>query len=134
VGDVTLLMPCGNQNINRAYVVGVTPPYTCFLTRWDDQDVVFEGPSLNELWRLRMTDEFYPASSNVYSIDHIFDADNCFHFLGIVHSPAFLYLGLNYATGQRELSVHLNCTTPGDPGQFIPLALPSPYWLPRDLP
>jgi hypothetical protein len=127
-------MPCGNQNVVRAYVWGVAAPYTCFNTHLSGQDIVFEGPAPLEAWTFRLTDEFFPASSNVYSVDHIFDADNCFHFFSALPSPALVYLGLGYATGVRELMVVFNCLVAADPGQIAELPQLSSYWLPRDPP
>jgi len=134
MGNVSLIQPCGNQNVVRAYVWGVASPYTITNTRFTGQMVEFDGPGISESWQFLMTDEFFPASSNVYSIDHIFDPAECWHYLGGFASPALVYLGLGYATGVRELMVVFNCLVAADPGQIAALPQLSSYWLPRDPP
>lgn len=114
----------------RNYILGFTLHFDGNL-RWSGQDVQFDGPSASEFWSFRVSDEFYAASSNVYSVDHVFDADNCFHYLpNPVPSPAFVYIGLAYPADELCARIGFYCLGTQLISQRIDLPPVTTVWTP----
>ena len=130
MGNVTLNYTGGNQNVVRAYIKGFTVQSGVTNLALSGQILSFDySPALLH-WDLRISDEFYPASSNVYSLDHVFDLPNCFSYVGGVLTPTSINFGLMYVPGEIAFRLGTLPGAAGDPSWQVDLPVLSDYWLP----
>jgi len=118
-------------NYVRSYIVGFNLPLTIVNTALAGNILSFDTNTLQHHWDLFVTDEFLPATSNVYSLDHIFDPDQSFHYFLGVPSPSFLNIRVGFVPGEFESRVWVASEFTRDPNQNADLTLPTGYWLPR---
>jgi len=133
VGDVTFFYPSPRPNYVRAYIVGFNLPLTIINTSLSGNHLTFDTSDLVHHWDLRVLNDFLAATSNVYSIDHIFNDALSFHTISGVHSPSFLNIRVGFVPGEFELRVWVASEFTRDPNQNADLPPLSSYWLPRDL-
>jgi len=77
-----------------------------------------------------VSDIFLPATSNVYSLDYVFDEPHCYHYQSGVHSPSFLNLGIKIISGEQDYRIAVATEFTPDPVQVADLEELMGYWRP----
>jgi len=79
---------------------------------------------------LKIDARFFPASSNVYSLDYVFDAsDSWFYAFGVL-STAVIYLGIVFDPNDFSFRVNVLDNVGFDATQVVDLPSPTGYWRP----
>lgn len=134
MGNIEFLYFAGNPNFTRAYIRGSATPPGIVLTSIFDGLWKFRSADHNNEWELKIRDEVYEASSNVYSLDYVFDLDNCWHY--VAGNPSFqqLYISLGYPPDAFDLFILIGAPFGADLNEAAEWPFLTHYWLPRDYP
>lgn len=113
----------------RAYVRGLSLHDPCFNVSLISHRWEFDTPG-SEHWVIYVSDEFYPATSNHYSIDRVFDPGASFHYTLGVPTPAFVNVGICHISDNQDVYIGLNCLATQNPDLALALPPLSGYWRP----
>lgn len=130
MGNVTLNYTRGNINVCRAYIKGFTVQSGVTDLAISMNVLFFKYPPLGLAWQMKISDEFLPASSNVYSLDHVFDLASSFSFVGTTPTPTSINFGLMFVPGEGSFRLGTEPSLPGDPAWKVDLNSVLNYWLP----
>jgi hypothetical protein len=130
MGNVGFNYTHGNLNCCRAYIKGFTVQSGVTLLTLTGHLLKFEYTPAALRWELLISDEFFPATSNTYSFDHVFDAANCFSFASGSPFPTTINFGLMFIPDEGSFRLGTEPALPGDPAQHVELPAVANYWLP----
>jgi len=130
VGNVTLNYTRGNQNICRAYIKGFTVQAGVTDLAIVGTVLEFKYVPANLRWGLQFNLNFYAPSSNVYSLDYVFDLANSYSFVGLIPTPTSINFGLMFVPGEGSFRLGTEPSLPGDPAWTVDLPALANYWLP----
>lgn len=134
MGNVSLIYLHGNQNVVRAYIRGFTGQTGVTDMRIIGAVWQFKYPPADLLWDMVISPEFFPASSNVYSLDRVFDLDSSFSFQVGIPTPTSIYFGIEYVDGEFWPRLGTFPGVLGDPTNKADLPALANYWLPYSVP
>lgn len=130
MGNVTFNYDHPQRWMCRAYVKGFTVQVGVTNLHISTKLVTFDYVPAAAHWSLQISDEFWPATSNMYTLDHVFDEAHCFSTVGGITTPTFLNFGIMYCPGENSLRLGTLPGSPGDFNQRVDLPAVSGYWLP----
>lgn len=129
MGTITINYPCGNQSFSRGYCYGFQLHFGCFDTRLEGQVLRF-NTGVGAEWYFPVTDVFFTPSTNSYTLDRVFDLENCFLYVFGVPSFAFVNCGIVVSPSDYQYRVGLNCGVAQDINQRADLAVAPYVWRP----
>jgi hypothetical protein len=130
MGNVGINYTHGNLWVCRAYVKGFTVQSGVTNLHWTGTVLDFEYTPAALKWELQLNLNFYAPTSNMYSLDHVFDLANSYSFVGIIPTPTTINFGLMFIPGEGSFRLGTEPSLPGDPAQHVELPLVPDYWLP----
>jgi len=130
MGNVGFNYTRGNLNVCRAYIKGFTVQAGVTNLTLVGQLLHFEYTPAALAWDLVISDEFFPATSNVYSFDHVFNAAASFSYASGSPFGTIINFGLMYIPGEGSFRLGTEPSLSGDPLQSVDLAHVANYWLP----
>lgn len=132
-GTVTFTLISGNPNFPRNYVVGINVGAVVHSVQFVTNVLTFVVDPFY-VWDLTVRPEVFSPSSNVYSLDHVFDLDNCNFYVNGVPTPNILTMRLGYVTDERELKILIASEFGFDPDNTAYWQVPNVPWPPHDFP
>ena len=130
MGNVSFVYTRGNLNVCRAYIKGFTVQAGVSNLTLAGHILSFDYTPAALHWDLLISDEFFPATSNVYSFDHVFDPAFCFSYASGVLFPTAINFGLMFVPDEGSFRLGTEPALPGDPAETVDLPAVSDYWLP----
>lgn len=130
MGNVTFFYPPVIMNFSRAYVRGFALPVGCVGSTLSGMDLLTTYSPINQFVQLRIQTRFFAPSSNHYSLDYVFDLDNCWSYIGGVLSPGTIALELGTYNPDRNWRIRLGVGLPVDLSQSVNLPVLANYWRP----
>lgn len=82
------------------------------------------------LFRLKIADRFYPASSNSYSLDYVFDPTDMNAYIDGVPAAGTLALRVGVAAGHPDFWLKIDAGGSIDPSKRVEIPALSSYWRP----
>lgn len=130
MGDVTFIYSDKQFNNPRTYWRGFVAGNYLSNFRLSGQHLLFEYAPANLVLDYRLSDAFYALTSNVYSVDFVFDEANCFGTVAGVHVPVLTFVGKWAAVTRPGVFVWVAADVPADESQVAILPQPGTYWQP----
>lgn len=125
----TFFYPSGIPNFPRSYMKGFVGSSGMINMVVSGQFLDFDYLSSFVHCHWKMNSFFYPATSNTYSLDYIFDGPASQTFVGGVLTPGNSAIVFHAMTTQAAWRIQLLATLPVDESQFADLApMGSGYW------
>lgn len=109
---LTLTYPRGNPWLPRAYIWGFIAGSWITSVSLAGQNLILSKPSLNLVYNLAIDSRFFPASSNTYSLDYVFDLSGCYATISGVPIDTGAEVLLDYDPETFSLVVRIFDGTP----------------------
>lgn len=134
MGNVSMTYFPPKQWLNRAYIKGFVTQAGVTNSLLAGQHWTFDYPPALLHWDLYVSDEFFPATSNNYTVDHVIDLSQSWSYVLGVPTPTLIYFGLMYVPGEGLPRLGTGPGLDGDPAQRQDLAGVPGYWMPNTAP
>jgi len=131
MGNVSFDILQPEMNFNRAYVRGFVLGSGCSAPSLSGEHLLFGYPPGGQVLDYLIHHNVFVATSNTYSLDRVFDPDNCFCTIGGFPSPTTTLLRLVGLTSVAGFWIQVVANF--DPDESLRVELPqlSNYWQPR---
>lgn len=119
------------MNVVRAYIKGFVVQPLVTNSSLSGKNWTFDYLPANVHWDMLVSDEFYPPTSNVYSLDRVFDLSGSFSYVSGSPVPTVLNFGLMFVPGEFDFRLGTSAGDAGDPAETVDLPTLDDYWLPE---
>jgi hypothetical protein len=100
-GSVEFLYPGGKPNFPRNYINGINVGSVVYGVAFSFNALVFFVAPFYS-WSLGIRPNVFAPSSNVYSLDYVFDLDQCHFYINGVETFNQLNMYIGYVPGYRK--------------------------------
>lgn len=113
----------------RSYIRGFVAGNYLDNFHMSGQDLVFDYLPANLHLVYRVSDQFFPANSNSYTLSFVFDVDNCFGYIAGVPVSVLTYVGFSPVGRDQSWRIWVASDVPTDENKLADLPrMPSSYW------
>jgi len=130
MGNITFIYPSQKIWFPRTYVKGFVSCVGTSHFTWDGEYLEFYY--LYPITRLvcGVYDHFIPLTSNVYSLDYVFDPDKSTIYQSGIPIPAAVPIDFKYVPADFSYRIVLVSQLPVDPATVVDYGQPAGYWQP----
>jgi len=127
---LTLFYPAVPPNFPRSYCKGFITSNFITTISLSGANVVMAKPAFSLVYNLAITSRFFAPTSNVYSLDFVFDPAGSYATIGGVLIDTGLFIATVFDPVDFSYRIHCEASSPPDPSLVVDLVPVPGYWTP----